>query len=392
MQWTLEAEDGPRRVNHAAVSVQDRYVFSFGGFYSGDEYSSLEKMDVHIFDLDLLKWTKLKTPTIEDDDYDFVPFMRYGHTASVIGDKIYIFGGCNNRYVACNTLFCFDTTTFRWSTPEVSGSIPPACDGHSACVIGEKIYLFGGFEERGGYHLQSECFSKDVYVLDVKTMKWTHPHVFGEPASWRDFHTATAVGKYMYIFGGRGDVLGEIHSNQEIYDNQIIVFDTETYTWQWLVTKGLSPIGRRSHTAVSYGRCIYIFGGYNGLEQQHYGDILKFDTDARQWSKVVVPGKYPCPRRRHCCCLVGGKAVIFGGSSPFHGQGAQGEEENSLQDHNDLYVLDLNPTLKTLCKLAVVKHKLYNELLPRMLKRELAVMFPKTSTGRIHSPTLLSQG
>ena len=51
MQWTLEAGDGPRRVNHAAVSVQDRYVFSFGGFYSGDEYSSLEKMDVHIFDL-----------------------------------------------------------------------------------------------------------------------------------------------------------------------------------------------------------------------------------------------------------------------------------------------------------------------------------------------------
>jgi N-acetylneuraminic acid mutarotase len=32
--------------------------------------------------------------------------------------------------------------------PEVSGSIPPARDGHSACVIAEKIYVFGGFEER----------------------------------------------------------------------------------------------------------------------------------------------------------------------------------------------------------------------------------------------------
>lgn len=29
---------------------------------------------------------------------------------------------------------------------------------------------------------------------------------------------------------------------------------------------------------VAYGRCIYLFGGYNALEQQHYGDILKFDT------------------------------------------------------------------------------------------------------------------
>ena len=32
--------------------------------------------------------------------------------------------------------------------PEVTGSIPPARDGHSACMIGEKIYIFGGYEER----------------------------------------------------------------------------------------------------------------------------------------------------------------------------------------------------------------------------------------------------
>ena len=51
MQWTVRTEDGPHRVNHAAVCVKDRYIFSFGGFYSGDEYSRLEKIDVHIFDL-----------------------------------------------------------------------------------------------------------------------------------------------------------------------------------------------------------------------------------------------------------------------------------------------------------------------------------------------------
>ena len=53
MQWTAQVEDGPRRVNHAAVSVQDRYCFSFGGFFSGDEYLHMEKIDVHIFDLSM---------------------------------------------------------------------------------------------------------------------------------------------------------------------------------------------------------------------------------------------------------------------------------------------------------------------------------------------------
>ena len=36
----------------------------------------------------------------------------------------------------------------KWSIIEASGSIPPARDGHSACVIDEKIYIFGGYEER----------------------------------------------------------------------------------------------------------------------------------------------------------------------------------------------------------------------------------------------------
>ena len=62
--------------------------------------------------VDLLKWLMLKTPSREDDDYEFVPFMRYGHTASVIGDKIYIYGGRHEEYGACNKLYCYDLSKF----------------------------------------------------------------------------------------------------------------------------------------------------------------------------------------------------------------------------------------------------------------------------------------
>ena len=57
-----------------------------------------------------LKWTKLRAPNVCDDDYQFVPYMRYGHTASAIGDNVYIFGGRSDRDGACNNLFCFDTS------------------------------------------------------------------------------------------------------------------------------------------------------------------------------------------------------------------------------------------------------------------------------------------
>lgn len=42
--------------------------------------------------------------------------MRYGHTASAIGDKVYIFGGRNDKNGACNNLFCFDTSKFTLYT------------------------------------------------------------------------------------------------------------------------------------------------------------------------------------------------------------------------------------------------------------------------------------
>ena len=35
--------------------------------------------------------------------------MRYGHSASAIGDLVYIFGGRNDTHGACNVLYCFDT-------------------------------------------------------------------------------------------------------------------------------------------------------------------------------------------------------------------------------------------------------------------------------------------
>lgn len=36
---------------------------------------------------------------------------------------------------------------YSWSRPTVYGDLPPARDGHSACVLNLKMYIFGGYEE-----------------------------------------------------------------------------------------------------------------------------------------------------------------------------------------------------------------------------------------------------
>ena len=75
----------------------------------------------------------------------------------------------------------------------------------------------------------------------------------GLPAKWRDFHTASAMGNKMYIFGGRSDEGGENFTNREIYCNSMHTYDSVTNTWTALPSPpGIKPVGRRSHSTCKF--------------------------------------------------------------------------------------------------------------------------------------------
>jgi len=48
-RWTVNLEGGPRRVNHAAVAINEK-IYSFGGYCTGEDYETTRPMDVHILD------------------------------------------------------------------------------------------------------------------------------------------------------------------------------------------------------------------------------------------------------------------------------------------------------------------------------------------------------
>jgi N-acetylneuraminic acid mutarotase len=126
------------------------------------------------------------------------------------------------------------------------GNQPGARDGHTACVLGDNMYIFGGFEE------VIDQFSCDVHCLNLKTMHWKYVQTFGEIPSYRDFHSATIINNRMYIFGGRGDIFGPYHSQEEIYCPKIVYLDLKTHYWHMPTTVGKVPVGRRSHSACKW--------------------------------------------------------------------------------------------------------------------------------------------
>lgn len=367
MHWTVHLEGGPQRVNHAAVAVGSK-IYSFGGYSSSEGYEVSGKIDIYVLDTDTLRWSPLAYVTCGDE----VPFKRYGHTVAAHGRRIYLWGG-RNDLSASNILHCFDVDSLTWTIPPTTGKPPLAADGHSACVINDYMYIFGGFQD------DTEKFGQTVHRLNLNILEWEEVETYDVPPVSRDFHTASPIGTRMYIFGGRSsneDIVNE-HVKSEFYCNKIMYLNTENMKWCTPSTLGRPPCGRRSHSAVVYENKIYIIGGYNGITQNHLNDVHQYDPLEEQWSVIKCLGKGPCPRRRHCACVVRKQLFLFGGSSPrIEGEkiSTSGQDFQKLIDHSDLHVLDFFPTLKRLCQLKVIRYGMNLNLLPRFLNQEIHFM------------------
>ncbi|CAG0922278.1 unnamed protein product [Notodromas monacha] len=280
-----------------------------------------------------------------------LPFKRYGHSVVVYQDKVYLWGGRNDQSV-CNTLFCFDPRTRRWSVPDLKSQStkPPACDGHSACVIGNMMYVFGGFED------SAQQFSQELYAYDFDENAWRYIRTSTEilPPQ-RDFHSAVAIGEDMYIFGGRSDESAPYYTGRDVYHPELYRFNTRLKEWT-LVTpyhprrKPVSPRGRRSLSAFEYNGNLYITCGYNGIEKKHYNDFFMFNVAGNYWVELKPKGSGPAPRRRMSSCVLDNRVFFFGGTSPRTrpDAGSESSEEEhgevelrGLENHGDIFILDM---------------------------------------------------
>ena len=240
------------------------------------------------------------------------------------------------------------------------------------------MYVFGGFDE------SIESFSQDVHRLDLSTYTWKLLSCVGEPPVDLYDHSATAIGQLMVIFGGGGS-----------YSNKVSYFDTNTSTWHSPAIHQPMPSGRGQHSAISLGMGkMLVFGGFNDTEE-HKDDLWLLDTESWAWTKVEPHGAGPNPRQGQALVKAGNRIFLFGGTSPYYGPplyftpeqlALLPQNEDHLykwMTHNDLYVLDLAPSLKTLAIMAIKRHMLSTEGLPGTLLKEIYFM---TASNDISQP------
>jgi len=255
------------------------------------------------------------------------PSKRFKHTATAFGKYVVFIGGQETDTKRFNEIIYFDTQTQAFFRPIIKGDVPPNFSRHTAVLVKNRIFVFGGFDGFGT--------NFELAVFNPATFTWTNidrSQVRGDLPLPRTNHAAAAIGNKLYIFGGNNTnaLTGQYQVLDDFYS-----LDTDSLTWTNLTQSTRDPFyphARSGHAFSSINDKLFLFGG--GVWNENDGwvqkstDIHIFDPSAQSWSKPQCTGSIETSTFV-ISFTIGNFLFIFGGGSkPKHCV------------TNDLYIFD----------------------------------------------------
>ena len=146
-------------------------------------------------------------------DY-YVPIKRSGHSTHIVGDYLYMWGGNidglpnvhDNEFKQRMTsvIELFHLPNGKWEQRTTNGKPPLGVDGYASTVIGNRIYYFGG------YCNHDECRHNTLNSLTTDSLTWneqlpTNPIMSPMMKSGCGMISLTFNKEdYLLVFGGWG--------------------------------------------------------------------------------------------------------------------------------------------------------------------------------------------
>ncbi|EFA80200.1 hypothetical protein PPL_07022 [Heterostelium album PN500] len=177
------------RTNHASAIVGNK-LYVFGGINRDARWELQDLDEFFVFDIATMTWSEV-LPTGD------LPSARCGHRLVAIDTKLFMFGGgagdsWRERF---NDMHIYDTETNVWRRVP---SIPlvRVCTFSSVFVIGNLVGVFGG------QHLIKGKVTKKMYFFDTLSESWSKQEFTHSGPNPRDMASADVVGDRIYMFGG----------------------------------------------------------------------------------------------------------------------------------------------------------------------------------------------
>jgi len=258
--------DSLKPIHYAAVASNDTHVFVVGG------------RDAEGFEAD-----HIQVYAIQNDTWSVFEHVlkrpRYGATATIIIDKLYVFGGFCNDYLTSTEVF------------EINGSSCTPCNDHGvpdlkvpragypSVTRNNEVYLIGGGTTN--HETLSSC-----ELINVASSKGTE---LAPLIQARGCPSAVLFRSRIIVLGGACGPLFETTLNSgETYS-----FDTKQ--WTMMMLPMTTP--RYRHCSIVYKGQLFVIGGQNGPDDVN--NIEVYDPDSKQW-KV----QSNLTRSRYCSSVV----------------------------------------------------------------------------------------
>lgn len=283
MEWAKLKVSDPQplpRWKHTATLFNTTQIFVFGGFHAPDHRLN----DVWIFDTVSYAW---RQPNPEHNQEASVPCQlanvewvnvpppRAGHTATLCGENIYVFGGYGGLGYSrrdLDDLYAYNVIDSVWNKVSAKGSPPERRSGHQACAVETKIYIFGGSNSTTQF--------QDLFVLDTEfdQPQWTKLHSTLPSPMWNQSACSViAIPTWkIFTFGGVSGLLTE-QDRQGCTVSSTYILDTGLDRWTFPKIEGQIP-GARSDSCIAYdpkGSKLIVFGGW---ADQWLGDLYTLDV------------------------------------------------------------------------------------------------------------------
>ena len=259
-----------KRWAHTATLVEETKLLCYGG----QTQDGTVLNDIAIYDLEDRQWSR---------PVNCAGVPRCWHTSTFLPEtnSLFVFGGTTSsadKLVVCDAVMVLAYDIMLWYPQATNGTVPAGRSGHSASLVGSNIVLFGGVK-RNNKSLNS------VAVLDTEIWAWSHLKPNGTPPKPCSYHSATVIGHQIVVFGGNDET--ECFNSVHV----LSLLDSGKLSWFNPQTSGEGPCPRTGHTAeVCEDGSILVYGGWDpniGDEDEEtiFSDSFRLDLATYSWRK-----------------------------------------------------------------------------------------------------------
>ncbi|KAI6218192.1 Kelch repeat type 1 and Kelch repeat type 2 and Fibronectin domain containing protein [Aphelenchoides fujianensis] len=251
-------------------------IFIFGGMVDRNVYSN------DLYELDARRW-EYKHILPQNRQAPFLPEPRFAHSFNIDSEGTgYVFGGMtfdarhDHEPRKLNDFFRVRLQSamgHTWEELETDGRKPSPRESHTAVIFernGQKqLFVYGGMD--------GERRLSDIWACDLHTFLWTEIEQLGVAPLGRSLHTAVVIDERMFVFGGwvsmEGEEVGaEGAAPQWKCSNDLAAFNLLSNTWEKfgekLIAPGESlPKARAGHAAAVVHSRMYVWSGRDGIRK-----------------------------------------------------------------------------------------------------------------------------